>query len=212
MWVILVDLNKDAYNDRKSLIIEAAKKVVTEQGFHKLNFRAVAQEANMSPGTLYYYCKSKNEILYNILDSTTRELNVLSDKIEQGFVKKEDIAEWFFELTVNHIENVDRNKIFLHLVHESFLKDSKLRERLADKYNSWVESFERLFRLYFNVPAPLCRGLAILYDAMVDGLLIKHLLGLDPINQPGVKHLLKLILHGAMSGFNTENVTGNVKG
>jgi AcrR family transcriptional regulator len=190
---------KDAYKKRKRFIIEAAKKVVVEQGFNKLTFRSVAQEANISPGTLYYYYNSKNEILYDILDSTTRELNQLYEKIEKGLIKEEDIANRLFKLTVNHIKNVDRNKIFLHLINESLSKDNNLSEKLVDKYNSWLEGFEKVFQLHFNIPAPESHCLAILYDALVDGLVIKQLLGLDSINQPEVEQLFKLFFNRQFS-------------
>jgi len=186
----------NTHNEKKSLILEAAKKVAAEQGFEKLNYRSIAREAKISPGTLYYYYNSKDELLYDIMDSTTRELSSFVDRIDRGVNHVKDIPKNLYLGARNHIKNVDRNKIFLHVIHEALSERDDMRERIVDKYRSWVEDFEKLFRLYYNVPAPTCNALAILYDSMIDGLLIKELLGFDPLKQTEVRELLKLFLNG----------------
>jgi len=61
----------DTNAEAKKKIVEAAKAVVSEQGVHKATLRAIAAEAGISIGTLYYYYPSKNELLYDIIDSHT---------------------------------------------------------------------------------------------------------------------------------------------
>jgi AcrR family transcriptional regulator len=184
---------ENAHSERKRFIIEAAQRVIAEQGFHKLTCRSVAREAHISPGTLYYYYKSKEEILYDILDSTTKELDNLTDKIEQGLIGHEDMPDQLSKLAINHVKNINRNKVFLHILHESLSqKDNHLNEKLSEKYNSWLEGFEKLYMYYFNISAPMSRALAILNDALMDGLVIKELLGFAPLEQPEVERLLEL--------------------
>lgn len=59
---------KDKQELQKDRIIQAAMKVLYEQGLNEMTFRNVAAEAGMSPGTLYYYYNSKDLILYDILN------------------------------------------------------------------------------------------------------------------------------------------------
>lgn len=184
-----------AHDEKKRLILEAAKKVVATQGFDKLNYRAVAREAQISPGTLYYYYQSKDDLLYDIMDSTTRELSTFTDRINKGIINEKDIPKYLYVGLINHVKNVDRNKVFLHVIHEALSGEKNMRDGLVMKYYSWVEDFEKLFRLHYNVPAPMSNAMAILYDAMIDGLLIKELLGFEPLNQIEVRDLLKLLLN-----------------
>lgn len=185
-----------AANEKKNQIIEAAKKILSEQGFDKLNYRSIAREAKISPGTLYYYYQSKDDLLYDVMDSSTRVLSGFAESIEKGENEVKDIPKHLYQGLVNHIKNVDRNKIFLHVLHEALLdRNLAMREGMIDKYHSWVNDFAKIFRLSFDIPVPTSKALAILYDSMIDGLLLKELLGLKPLEQDEVKDLVKLFLN-----------------
>ncbi len=58
----------DVSEERKEQITEAASKVFAEQGFDKARMDDIAQEANLSKGTLYLYFKSKDAIITHLLD------------------------------------------------------------------------------------------------------------------------------------------------
>src|SRR4030067_2739877 len=47
---------------RRQQIIVAAKRVFSEKGFNKSTMEDIAQEAELSPGTLYLYFKNKEEL------------------------------------------------------------------------------------------------------------------------------------------------------
>jgi hydroxymethylglutaryl-CoA reductase len=47
---------------RRQQIMVAAKRVFTEKGFNKATMEDIAQEAELSPGTLYLYFKNKEEL------------------------------------------------------------------------------------------------------------------------------------------------------
>jgi len=53
---------------RRSQILDAATTVFTRQGFEKARMDDIVDEANLSKGTLYWYFKSKNDIIYAILE------------------------------------------------------------------------------------------------------------------------------------------------
>lgn len=50
--------------DLKQLILDAAKKLFTRQGYEATSIRKIAAEISFSPTTIYLYYKDKNEILY----------------------------------------------------------------------------------------------------------------------------------------------------
>ena len=48
---------------RRQQIMVAAKRVFSNKGFNKATMEDIAQEAELSPGTLYLYFKNKEECL-----------------------------------------------------------------------------------------------------------------------------------------------------
>ena len=44
----------------------AAKRVFSDKGFNKATMEDIAQEAELSPGTLYLYFKNKEEVVPNV--------------------------------------------------------------------------------------------------------------------------------------------------
>ena len=64
---------------RRQQIIVAAKKIFTEKGFNKATMDDIANEAELSPGTLYLYFKNKEELYASL---SLRVLRYLQQKIE----------------------------------------------------------------------------------------------------------------------------------
>lgn len=128
------------------------------------------------------------------MDNSTKRLSRFTERITEGVIKKEEIPKHLLIGAEDHIKNIDRNRVFLHILHEALTEKKDMQDGLVGEYQSWIADFEKLFRLYYDVPEPMSNAMAIFYDALIDGLLIKELLGLDPLSQPGVKDLLSLIL------------------
>ncbi|MBN1537039.1 MAG: TetR/AcrR family transcriptional regulator [Anaerolineales bacterium] len=58
----------DVSEVRKNQIIQAAINVFTRQGFHGARMDDIVEESGLSKGTLYWYYKSKEELIISILD------------------------------------------------------------------------------------------------------------------------------------------------
>jgi AcrR family transcriptional regulator len=59
---------RDVSEERRGQIIEAAVKVFSQLGFHEARMDDIAAQAELSKGALYWYFKSKDDILTAILD------------------------------------------------------------------------------------------------------------------------------------------------
>ncbi|HUZ19582.1 MAG TPA: TetR/AcrR family transcriptional regulator [Acidimicrobiales bacterium] len=57
---------------RRSQIVEAAVRLMEEQGFHQMSVSSLAREAGISVGTIYQYLDSKEDILLLILEDVLR--------------------------------------------------------------------------------------------------------------------------------------------
>ena len=72
-----------AFDRKQSDILHVAARVMAEKGYHRASIRNVASELNISLAGLYYYCKSKEELLFFIQYSTFQSLvSSLAEKLQ----------------------------------------------------------------------------------------------------------------------------------
>jgi AcrR family transcriptional regulator len=64
--------DKQLVSEKRRLIIAGAIKVFKEKGYHKATIREIAEEAKISPGSIYDYFNSKDDILYLFFDNYVR--------------------------------------------------------------------------------------------------------------------------------------------
>ena len=63
----------DVSEHRKNQIIQAAMTVFARSGFHKATMDDIVVESGLSKGTLYWYFKSKDEIISTVVDNFFRQ-------------------------------------------------------------------------------------------------------------------------------------------
>ena len=66
---------------RRQEIIEAAKTLFIKEGFDKTNVSDIAKHINVASGLVYHYFKSKNELLYAVIDELVKEAAGIKEKI-----------------------------------------------------------------------------------------------------------------------------------
>ncbi len=65
---------------RLETILKAAGTLFAEEGYHRTGMERIADEAEVSVGTVYFYFKNKEDLLVQLLDRTGYELrNLLGD-------------------------------------------------------------------------------------------------------------------------------------
>ena len=74
-----------AFDKKQEDILHVAAKVMADRGYHRASIRAVAAELEMSLAGIYYYCKSKDELLFLIQYSTFQSLvDSLTSKLKSA--------------------------------------------------------------------------------------------------------------------------------
>ncbi len=58
----------DLEQERRKQILDAAEKVFTQRGFNKARMDDIVAESGLSKGALYWYYKSKDEIILALMD------------------------------------------------------------------------------------------------------------------------------------------------
>jgi len=105
---------------RRQQLIVAAKRVFTKNDFNQVTMEDIAKEAEVSPGTIYLYFKSKNELFVSL---SLRILQFLCIKVEH--VKSEEGAD-------------------------TLVKFDRLIEVMYDVYDFDPMNFITIFHLYSN--------------------------------------------------------------
>ena len=81
----------DEKEDVRSLILDQAKKLFYEHGYHSITVRRIAREIGYSPASIYLYFKNKDEILYELHNEGFRLLYQYKQRIlGQGVSGPED--------------------------------------------------------------------------------------------------------------------------
>lgn len=187
--------------DRRAEILRRAAAVFREKGFHGAGMREIAAGLGMAPGALYYYFKSKEDLLYACQDiSLTR----LIEHATEVLARQEPADVLLHALIAAHLD-LTLDELGGSAAHVEFhaLPEEKLRAIVAkrDEYEGLIRTLMRrgiragTFRkvdvklttlallgalnwsvVWFNPegrwsPPDLVRGFA---DVFVDGLRASH--------------------------------------
>lgn len=164
--------------ENKKKIIENAVVVFSEKGIHQATLGDIAAAAGISKGTLFYYYRSKKDLLYDILDISIDKLtNAITGLIKgyNGEIKRE-IANEILVMTFKRLLKYDfYMKINYYLLQEALLGNASFKEKFKDKYSKWREDIKDYLK-ELGVAQPEKEAAILL--AAFDGLCIQYLL--DP--------------------------------
>jgi AcrR family transcriptional regulator len=129
----------DVKEERRKQIIEAATNVFARLGFHKARMDDIVEESGLSKGALYWYFKSKDEIIIAILDRMfSRDLAHVHELQEAELPVKEKL-----QLYVGHTTDLISSMQPLMPILLEFwgllLRQKKVKQVLGKFYRSYME-------------------------------------------------------------------------
>ena len=114
----------DVSEERKNQIIQAAMKVFSRQGFNEARMDDIVTESGLSKGALYWYFKSKDEIIIAILDRMfERELRSLRRLLED----ERPAPERLLEFTQEAVQDLGRFLQLMPLAYEFYSLAFRMR-------------------------------------------------------------------------------------
>lgn len=165
---------------RKMNIINAARQIVAQRGVANTTLQAIADEAGISKGALYYHYNSKSAILYDLMDETSSRAKTLAMDSQTKNLSKDDVAEAIKEIFNITVSDTPESRLFIHLVYEAVLGDKELKNKFEQKYEQWVTNIEEILVTVNNIPkSNKTRLMAVLIEAAVDGIILKNLIGIQ---------------------------------
>jgi len=201
-------LKPQEVEQRKREIIEAARRCFLLNGFHQTTTDEICREAAITPGGLYHYFGSKEEIISAVIEDAahTTVQNLRSTAEASGDVRSavQALASQFFEwIRDPQLDSVTR--LDMEIWAET-LRNEKLagitRESRALR-REWLESLIRGAvdeGVYTKEVDP--RGLANLIMSIFDGLRLGRLLWRDDFDVDGALKALGLMTTGKLTNGN----------
>jgi len=198
-------LKPEEVEHRRQEIIEAARRCFLCSGFHQTTTDEICHEAAITPGGLYHYFGSKEEIISAVIEDTARTTvdNLRSTAEASGDVRSavQALASEFFERARDpQLDNVTR--LDVEIWSES-LRNEKLAEITRGSRALWRQWLESLIRQgksagpYTEQVDP--KGFADLVLAIFDGLRLGRLLWRDDFDLEGALQSLTLMYTGRLT-------------
>lgn len=112
---------------RRNTIVDAAEKVIFSKGLDQSTMEEIAEEAELSKGTLYLYFKNKNELYMAIVE---RGSNMLNNKFSKVFAEDRTGLELIRKMGKTYLDFVKNNPNYFNafMYYESHQDIDELRE------------------------------------------------------------------------------------
>ena len=157
---------------RLNAILTAGRIIFSRYGYHSASMDLIAEEAELGKATLYYYFKSKDELLMAILESGIREF---FDHLEQVLPQLPSPLEQIQQITRVSVDffrsHPDYFKLYIYLnAHPAFRAQvlQKLQPIIRSKLNLFINLFEKAQREGLIKKYPAAKLISI-FGSMVMG-------------------------------------------
>ncbi|MBO8159247.1 TetR/AcrR family transcriptional regulator [Thermosyntropha sp.] len=166
----------------KDQILEAARRVIARSGIKDASMQAIAEEAGMTKGGLYYHYQGKDYILFELADRFLKEaVAPVKESLVTGN-SKEELFNVILNGIARRLYNSEHNKLQFYLTHEAVLEKEELHELVVRKFKGWLDTTEEAIDVLYDFPdIKFKRALASSTVAMIDGQAIQLILEEDMV-------------------------------
>jgi AcrR family transcriptional regulator len=144
--------------------------------------RDIAVEAGITTGAIYYYYKSKEELLYDVMDyNTAITAEIMKMRSDPQTTPDEALDEIARKIT-QQLKNTGNWNLRFYLAPQAAQGDQTLRDRFASNYTAQARRTAELFNYVFGTqPQPEDLNLAVLMMAALDGINFQQFTGALPV-------------------------------
>ncbi len=181
--------------DTRTLILEGARKVISKKGIQSATMRNIADEVQLSTGALYHYFKSKEEILYAVMDESLPVYSQIATKTRSGDMDRDKLLSEIFDSINKRLHKNQENRVQFYLAHEAIMGDKEIKEKFKLKYNEWIErTSEIIAALYLHPSSRYANAIASLLVGAIDGYVMQLLLGANTADREDIKKVYELLI------------------
>ena len=169
--------------ERRKTILEAARHLFSEKGFHGVSIDEISREVNVSPAILYRHFDSKQSIYDAVVEELSSKRESYIDTVINHGTSFEDILQG---MTRTYIQSIADNPDILRIEMQSLLDGSPAtNEFFHNRWKSFTDYIE--FSLNERLPYDLPNreitilSASLMYQGMVREILIQKFL--QPIDR-----------------------------
>jgi AcrR family transcriptional regulator len=145
--------------DKRTRLIQAAARLVHQQGFAHTSLADIAKDAKVPLGNVYYYFKTKDEIADAVIEQYLQQFHTLCEHLTQMESPRERLCA-FVQMTLSDRTGIAEHGCPLGTLCSELCKDTgvlaKRSGRLFAESLSWLESQFKAFTRKSDA-----RGLAV---------------------------------------------------
>jgi TetR/AcrR family transcriptional regulator, cholesterol catabolism regulator len=124
------------YDQKLEFILRTSARIFAEKGYHPTTMRDISRATQVSLAGLYYYCKSKEELLFLIQDNCFGR--VLA-RLEERLTETADPVGRFRVVVENHLSFFAANMAEMKVLsHEADALGGELHERVSGKKQQYT--------------------------------------------------------------------------
>ncbi|GGG06221.1 TetR/AcrR family transcriptional regulator [Paenibacillus aceti] len=128
--------------EKFEMILDAAERVIAENGFHGSQVAKIAKEAGVADGTIYLYFKNKEDILISLFQN---RLGSLVDSFKNNISDEDSSEEALYKICHIHFSLLEEN-IHLAYVTQIELRQSSmdLRKAIGQAVKPYIQLIEHI--------------------------------------------------------------------
>jgi TetR/AcrR family transcriptional regulator, transcriptional repressor for nem operon len=166
---------------KRDRLVAAARQVIYEQGIEKTTLADIAAAAGIPLGNVYYYFKTKNDIVEAVVESHLHEARGIMKSIDESYDSPRDRLKALFGALMREAETIARygcphGSLCLEL--DKRADDPGLAARLMREPVDWVQ------RQFAAIGRPDARDLALEVIARYQGTALLSSTFRDPTLMP----------------------------
>ncbi|WP_078392781.1 TetR/AcrR family transcriptional regulator [Shouchella patagoniensis] len=134
---------EETYNQ----IVKTAYERFAKKGFHQTSLSHIASEVGISKPAIYYYFKSKDELIKSLFEKVTQEIHAITF-IDTKTITKKNVKQSLYSIGENAIAQQVNDPHFNHLFNQYLLlasQDTYYSERLVTIQQDYLNLFNTLF-------------------------------------------------------------------
>jgi len=130
------------YNQKLEFILRTSARIFAEKGYHSTTMRDISRETRVSLAGLYYYCKSKDELLFLIQDNCFgRVLHRLEERLKETSQPVEKLRL----VIENHLSFFAANMAEMKVLsHEADSLAGEMRAHVSGKKQQYTKLVRRI--------------------------------------------------------------------
>lgn len=169
-------------NNIKEKVLKSSTKLLQEKAFSEISLMDIAKEAGVTKGSVYYYYKTKDDILYDVADGYLQKL--YDDLISWVDNKEKDTSlPRLLRYALQRGTDDPGKSLRLHLTLDAIYGNELIRKKLIDRYNTFRTIIgARIAERQEASDDGWYDGWLVV--TVIDGLMIQTLLGNEDIDIP----------------------------